>query len=346
MDKLKTTNRLLIIIVIPLLFWLLKTLDFIFIPLVMAMFIALLFLPLMRWFKNKNIPKTVSIAAIIIIMGVILKLGGELVKLSSQEILSADPEFIEKAETKLTNLIVTVEGFFGIERLEDENVVSYYFQGNNTLDNFGATFKGIQSGISTALMTLFFVILLLSESINLETIMSKTLFKQRFASIKTFAKIENDILKFVKVKFVVSLLTGIGFTIACYAFGVSFPIFWGLFAFLINFIQMIGSVISVVLLTLFALVELDSTGTLLFFIITITGVQALFGGIIEPVMMGRTFSLNIITVLVMLMLWGFIWGVPGLIMSIPITVFLKIILDQFPNTKVISSLMAGPEKKI
>lgn len=287
---------------------------------------------------------SVSIVTIIIIMGIALKLGGEVVKLSSQEILSADQEFMEKAETKLTNVIATIEGFFGIERTADEGVLGFYFQGKS-LDSFGSTFKGIQSGISTALMTLFFVILLLTESINLETIMSKTLFKQRYASIKTFAKIENDILKFVKVKFVVSFLTGVGFTIACYSFGVSFPIFWGLFAFLINFVQMIGSVISVVLLSLFALVELDSTGTLLFFILAITAVQVLFGGIIEPVMMGRTFSVNIITVLVMLMLWGFIWGVPGLIMSIPITVFLKIVFDQFPNTQVISALMSGPEKK-
>ena len=169
-----------------------------------------------------------------------------------------------------------------------------------------------------------------------------SIFKNRHASIKTFAKIEKDIIKFVKVKFVVSFLTGVGFFLACLAFDVSFPIFWGLLAFLINFIQFIGSIISVVLLSIFALVELDPSGTLVFFILVITGVQALFGGIVEPVMMGRTFSVNVVTVLVMLMLWGFIWGIPGLIMSIPITVFLRIVFDQFPQTKLISELMAGP----
>ena len=67
------------------------------------------------------------------------------------------------------------------------------------------------------------------------------------------------------------------------------------------------------------------------------------GAILEPIFMGKTFSVNVITVLVMLMLWGYIWGIPGLIMSIPITVFLKILLDQFPNTQVVASFMAGPE---
>ena len=106
---------------------------------------------------------------------------------------------------------------------------------------------------------------------------------------------------------------------------------------------MIGSVISVALLSLFAYVELDPTGMLLFFILTITAVQVLMGGILEPIFMGKTFSINVITVLVMLMLWGFIWNIPGLIMSIPITVFLKIIFEQFPKTKVIANLISGSD---
>jgi predicted PurR-regulated permease PerM len=345
MNERNTTNTLLLIIVIPLVFYLLKVLDFIFIPLTAAMFITLLFLPLMRWFKRKNIHKSFAITAVIAIIFAALKLSGEIIALSSAEILSADNAFFEQAETKVNDLILAMEGFFGIERGADEKVMSYYFPNGGSLESFGSTFNSLSSALSTTLMTIFFVILLLLESINLESIMNRAIFKKRHASIKTFAKIEKDIIKFVKVKFIVSLFTGIGFFLACLLFDVSFPIFWGLFAFLINFVQFIGSIISVVLLSIFALVELDPTGTLAIFILVITGVQALFGGVIEPVLMGRTFSVNVVTVLVMLMLWGFIWGIPGLIMSIPITVFLRIVLDQFPQTQGISALMAGPSRK-
>ena len=134
--------------------------------------------------------------------------------------------------------------------------------------------------------------------------------------------------------------------IACVIFDVSFPIFWGLFAFVINFVQMIGSVVSVIVLALFAFIELDPSGTLLLFILSITLVQVIMGGVIEPIMMGKTFALNVITVLIMLMLWGYIWNIPGLIMSIPITVFIKIVLEQFPKTKVIADLMAGTKPQI
>ena len=109
---------------------------------------------------------------------------------------------------------------------------------------------------------------------------------------------------------------------------------------------MVGSFITVILLTIFAFVELESSSILFFFFLSITGVQVLFGAILEPVFMGKSFSINVIAVLIMLMLWGFIWGIPGLIMAIPITVFVKIILEQFPGTKVIASLLSGSEKSL
>jgi len=343
MKDTKTTNLLLLIIVIPLIFYLLKTLSFIFIPLVLSMFIALLFLPLMRWLKKRRVPKPLSILIVIIIITGILKLGGELIQITSNEIILTKSEFIESAETKIVNLIVTVESFFGIERLEGETIFTHYCQKDSLFDRFGNTLDFITDTLSMTLMTAFFVILLLSESINFQTILNNTLFKLKYSSVKTFMTIEKDIIRFVKVKFIISLFTGIGFGLACYFFDISFPIFWGLFAFFINFVQMIGSVVSVVLLALFAFIELDPTGTLLFFVITITGVQVLFGGVLEPILMGKTFSLNVITILIMLLLWGYIWGIPVLIMSLPIKVFIKIVLEQFPRTKMIADLMAGSD---
>jgi predicted PurR-regulated permease PerM len=307
------------------------------------MFVALLFLPLMRWLHSKKIPKPISILIVIIIIGTVLKICGELIQLSSNEILSADNAFFDTARIKLSNVLISIESFFGIQRLGDENVISHYLQQNSLMSNIGPTFGFVKSTITMTLTTTFFVVLLLSESINFQKIMNSTLFQHKHSSVKTFLKVENDIIKFVKVKFVISLITGIGFSLACLFFDVSFPIFWGLFAFLINFVQMIGSIVSVLLLSLFALVELDSTGTLLFFILAITGVQVLMGSIIEPVFMGKVFSINVITILVMLMLWGYIWGIPGLIMSIPITVFIKIILEQFPGTKGIAAFMSGSQ---
>jgi len=339
MNDTKTTNTLLLIIVIPLVFYLLKILSFIFVPLIFSMFLALLFLPLMRWFSRKKVPKYISIFFIIVIVIGVLKISGQLVLLSSKEIMSTDTAFFQKAETKLVTLITSVESFFGVEDTEDDKSFSFIDK-DYLMANFGTTVDFIGNTLTMMLMTLFFVVLWLAESINVQKLLNTTILKQKHTSVKTFMKIEKDLITFIKVKFLVSLFTGVGISLACIFFDVSFPIFWGLFAFAINFVQMVGSFITVILLALFAFVELDPTSNLFFFILAITGVEVLFGSILEPVFMGKSFSLNVITVLVMLMLWGYIWGVPGLIMAIPITVFIKIILEQFPRTKVIANMLS------
>ena len=342
MNERRTTNILLLIIAMPVVFYVLKLLSFIFIPLVFSMFIALLFWPLVRWLRKKNTPKTISILIVILIISVFIKLTAEVIQLSSQEILASE-NLIEKAEFKLAHFILPLENYFGIERIEGKSIVLHYIQQIDLSKTFGSTIDLIGNTTSMTLMTFFFAILLLSESLNFQKILHHTVIRQQFSSVKVFMRIEKDLITFIKVKFLISLFTGIGFTLACYFFDVSFPVFWGLFAFVINFVQMVGSVISVLSLSLFAFIELDPTGILLFFILTITLVQLIMGGVLEPIFMGKSFSINVITILVMLMFWGFLWGIPGMILCIPITVFIKIILEQFPKTKVIANLMTGPE---
>ncbi|TCK66603.1 putative PurR-regulated permease PerM [Winogradskyella wandonensis] len=342
LNERRTTNILLLIIVIPIVFYLLKVLSFIFIPLIFSMFIALLFLPLMRWLGRKNIPKFFSIIIVLLLVAGGLKIGIELIQLSSKEILANNSEFLDKAEPKIESLKTYLSSSFGIEVASNKNVLAQFFQ----KENIGNTIGFLRKFLTMLLMTAFFVVLWLAESINVHTLINNTLLRQKYTSIKAFMKIEKDLIKFIKVKFLVSALTGLFTGLMCVFFDVSFPIFWGLFAFAINFVQMVGSFVSVILLSIFAFVELDTTSILLFFMLSITLVQVVFGAILEPIFMGKSFSINIIAVLVMLMFWGFLWGIPGLIMAIPITVFLKIILEQFQSTRIIASLLSGKQTTI
>jgi predicted PurR-regulated permease PerM len=343
MEKLKTTNILLLVLVLPVLFYVLKILSFIFIPVVMSMFLALLFLPLMRWFSKKNIPKPLSISLVIIIIVGLLFIGGKIIRYSTNELISVDNTFIFDAETKLLKLTVQIEEFIGIQRKQDVTVIKHYFEKNELTKYFNSTLSLIGSTVSMTLMTVFFLLLWLSESINFQKLLRNTILKKDYSSIKVFIRIENDLIRFMKVKFLISLATGVGVSLACFYFDINFPVFWGLFAFVINFIQMIGSFITVIILSLFAFLQIDISTTLLFFILSITAVQVIMGGILEPIFMGKSFSINVITILVMLSLWGYIWGIPGLIMAIPITVFLKIIFEQFTTTKILANLISGTE---
>ena len=334
----KTTNRLLLILVVPVVFYLLHIMSFIFVPLLSSMFVALLFLPIMRWLKSKGVNKVFSIIIVIILIGAMASCAIFLLRMSSREILETKDVFLSKAEVKLIDGIKGVQNYFGIESKEAITKQSL-LSSEMTKSLSGPALKLFGNVITQSLTILFFVVLWLSESINFEKILNLTIIKSKFSSVKIFRRIEKDIIKFIRVKFLVSFGTGIGTGIACYFFDVSFPIFWGIFAFAINFIQMVGSFITVILCSIFAFVELEPSSSLAFFVLTITLVQVLFGSILEPIYMGKSFKINIIMVLIMLMFWGFIWGIPGMIMSIPITVFLKIVLEQFDSTRKIAQIL-------
>lgn len=347
MKELRTTNILLLLITIPIVFFVLKTLSFLFIPLALSMFIALLFLPLMRWFRKKGIPKTASIIIIIVLISAILKTGGELIQLASKQIVAADKSTFDNAEEKLIGLIVLIEDFFGIESVHSErNILWHYIQKLKIDEKFGSVLDYIGNILSMTLMTVFFSILWLSESINFQKLLNTTIIKQSYVSVKVFRRIEKDLIKFIVVKVFVSLITGIFFALVCWGFDISFPVFWGLFAFIVNFIQMIGSFISIGALSLFSLAELEPTGSFLLFVLVLTAIQGIIGGVVEPVLMGKSFSINVISILVMLMFWGYIWGIAGMVMSIPITVFIKIILEHFKSTRVIAEILSGSEFKV
>ncbi|RYM33986.1 AI-2E family transporter [Brumimicrobium glaciale] len=342
--ELLAIRKLLLIIVVPLILYLLNLLSVIFIPFTFALFAALLFSPLMRWFRKKGVPNFIGVIIVLLIVSTGFKGAYEMVQLTGKELTSADDDFVNKFEDRINDVVSPVVDFMGIHPAEDETKFQALMNDEkisaNIFGNVGNGLNMAKNFITMLLMTLFFMVLLLAGSMNMQKVMELLIFRQKHASVKTFRQIEKDIFKFIVVKFILSFFTGLGFSLACYAFDVSFPIFWGVFAFLINFIQMIGSVISVVVLTIFALVELNVTGTLLFFIIIITGVQALFGGIIEPILMGKSFSINTVTVLIMLALWGFIWGIPGLILSIPLTALIKKIMEKFPGTSVYARIMS------
>ena len=124
MGKTRTTNLLLSVIVVTLVFYLLKILSFIFIPLTFSMFIALLFLPLMRWLGKKGVPKYISIFIVILLILLGLAITAELVHLSSKEIMASNSTFFKQAEEKLIGLKDTLESFFGMDLAKNGSLLA------------------------------------------------------------------------------------------------------------------------------------------------------------------------------------------------------------------------------
>jgi predicted PurR-regulated permease PerM len=213
MNELKTIKKLLIIITIPLVFYLLHILSFIFIPLLGAILLALFFMPMMRAMEKKGIPKLIRVSVSVLLLVAAVLAFIVLIRLSAQEILSADAGFWEKLSNKLDLLFAGILQGLGVESIQgmttfgdlmqSENMVSMIFSGS------GETIGVIGNSITKLLMMLFFLVLLLSESVNVQRIMGEVIFKRNLPSVRTYRSIEKSMVKFIKVKFLLSLFTGI-----------------------------------------------------------------------------------------------------------------------------------------
>jgi AI-2 transport protein TqsA len=343
-NKTTTTEKLLFLLVIPLVFYVLHLLKFIFIPLLFAIFIALLFMPVMRWFQRKNVHRFISLTVVLILIFAGFFATWQLVKISAYEIISGKDQLYEKLDHKIGDLLIPYAETLQITINETEGVIKSILSSEKVnsaiMSNIGQGINIMQQTLVMLLMTLFFLVLLLAGSINFKTHLLDYVFNNQMKSIRTFMRIEKSIVKFLVVKFLMSFFTGVGFSLVCFYFDISFPIFWGFFAFLINFVQMIGSIISTVFAAMFTFIEIDNTGVVLTASLLFALTQVIFGSILEPILMGKSFSINVVMVLVMLMLWGFVWGIPGLILSIPLSVLIKTVMEQFDRTKPLARLMS------
>src|SRR6056297_1552531 len=114
-DNLKTTNNLLLILAVPVVFYVLKLLSFIFIPLVLAIFIALLFMPMIRWFSRKKVPKFLALASVIFIIAAIIFGSIKLVQLSGMELTSGPETLYEQLDARIGESVVSLAEMAGIE---------------------------------------------------------------------------------------------------------------------------------------------------------------------------------------------------------------------------------------
>jgi predicted PurR-regulated permease PerM len=343
-NQIRTTNKILFILLVVVALYVLKVLTFIFAPLMFAVFIALVFTPLMRWFYKRNWPRVLPIIIVIFIIGAGLFGSIKIIQLSGREVIEGKTELYRKLDDKVGQVVVPYAELLGIELDPSKGVIKEVLQSDQINDlilrkiGFGLT--SIQKGVTMTLITFFFLLLLLAGSVNFKTVMQETLFKRPTQAIKVFMNIERSIVRFLLVKFFISLVTGILFTIICLAFNISFPIFWGLLTFTLNFIQSIGSIFITFLVSMMAVIDIQHPGSMTAAIILLIAVQILLGSVLEPILMGKSFSINIVVVLIMLMFWGFLWGIPGLVLAVPITVLLKILFEQFPQTKTLARLMS------
>ena len=278
-DSIRFTNKILLIFAVVLALYILKVLSFIFVPLAFACFFSIMFLPFMRWATRKRLPKYFSLI-IVMVMIVVVMLGSfKVLELSGSEILEGRAEMYQRLDDKLGRAVEPYVQLFEIDVKKDDGLIKGLVHSSDVtkavVSLVGPGLIHIKNFCTTVAITLFLMVLIMAGSINFKLVMQETLFSRPTQAMDVFMKIESSISKFLSVKIGTSLITGICFSIACWAYGVSFPLLWGILAFGLNFIQMIGSIFVTIAVCLMALIDIEHPGVLSASIITFVGIQIL-----------------------------------------------------------------------
>ena len=324
----------------------LKIASSVILPFTIAVLLAFVMYPIVKWLDSRWVPRFFSILLIIIIIILGLSVFGMALFTSGRNILSN----ITIYEYRLREIYIVAAQLFDLPHNETISVWENLWGqlGIRTwVGNFAVSFSNnLLNFTSTAvLVILFIVFILLEASYFREKIL--TAFEDRSNKIM---KMGNDLMiqvtRYLTAKFFISLVTGIAIFVGTWLIKLEFALFWGILAFILNFIPNLGSIAAGVATSLFALVQFwPNPIPVILVIVVILSVNMIIGNVIDPKVVGDHVGISPLVVLVSLGFWGYLWGFAGMVLSVPMTVIIKIICENIPILEPIS-VFIGSRKAV
>jgi AI-2 transport protein TqsA len=325
---------LLVFIASIIFFAVLKATASVAVPVILAIMLSFVMLPIVRNMNKIHIPWVINVAIVTILLVACIAIIGTLVAASLKTIVTQ----YTKYESKFLSIYEFVAGKF---HLKFDAGKSFFYNIQNALqgqfDVSGAIKKGIFSFsenivslVKNILLIILMVIFLLVEMhLTGEKLNEAFEGKMKGRMMNIVRRTMTQVVRFLFIKFFISLATGVLVYATAKIVRLDFAVVWGFLAFVLNFIPTFGSIVSVVATSLFALLQFfPHPGPIIFvFVMTIT-INMILGNVIEPRIEGDNLGISPFVILVMLSLWGWMWGFVGMILAVPLTVIMKIVCEN------------------
>ncbi len=344
MNENKLLNITLGIIVTALVVYILKTLKSIFIPLTFAIFLSLIFAPLVEYLKKKRFPQFLIIIILVLIIFITFNMIGTIIYTSVASFAKNFPSYEEKITLTIQNFIYKLE--IPKESLKEyiRNKVNWFdiadkLSLSKVITNTMGTFINFFINL---LLTIIFMIFIISERTQISQRISNVITeKRKHKTIKMVQAIERQIMRYIFNKTIISLITGLIGMFFVWLYGIDFVIVSGLLLFILNYIPSLGSFIASAFPIMISLVEYGLGWQTFAITISLILLQITMGNIVEPKLMGSGLRLSPLVILISLIFWYWIWGPVGMILAIPITSALSIMIRQVESLKILSAIISS-----
>ena len=306
-------------------------------PLLLAIFISILCAKPISLLEKKRVPKwfaliVVMLTLVLLFFGFSFLIGGTISSFTS------NASKYGSSLTAIINSFIQLLNEHGLNIPKDQ--VSTLIQPAKILEYTASVLNGLAHVLGNTLLIFILVLFILMES---ESFLdkAKTIFSGSNEPIAYFSTIVQNIRHYLWIKTLIGLVVGILIYIALMIIGVNYALLWALIVFLLNYIPNIGSVIATIPAVLFALVQLGIGGAL-WTLGTFMVIHNVMGNFFEPRIMGKGLGLSTLVVFLSLLLSGFLLGTVGMLLSVPITMTIKIILEQNEKTLWLAILLGTP----
>jgi predicted PurR-regulated permease PerM len=328
-------QTLLAIIAVILVGWVLKVTASVTLPLVFALFLAAIFWPLQRRFAT-HMPRgaavLLSLLAFILVVTVfvgLLWISGMVVAQGWQPYSEQFAQYQQQAQSWLQRFGLSLPGGGGQD-------------GSGITQSILTWVGGRITGFLTAfVLVIAFLVFGLLEAPDFQAKLGSIVPQQRvnawFDAINT---ITSDFQRYIIVRTLIGVITGVLVALFSWLIGLDFALIWGLTNFLLNYIPTLGSIVAVVPPVLFGLVQFQSIPMALLVLLGVGGVQFVMGQYIDPLLQGKYLALSPLVVLLSVTFWGWLWGVAGAFIGVPLTIGIVITCRHFERTRWIATLLA------
>lgn len=311
------------------------------VPFILAAFIAIICIPPLIWLQNKKVPQLLSVIIVILAILIIGWVFAAMITGAISDLTNKLPFYQER----LAVLSNQAEEWIRTLPIETpDEVFKDLLDPSLAMGAVTNTVSSIGNILTNSFLIILLVIFILLEAATLPGKI-RTAIGKPDSPLSQYNDVIKNINKYLGIKTLISIGTGFTIFLWLVILGIDFPILWGLLAFLLNFVPNIGSLLASVPPILIALVQFG-IGKALLTAIGFLVANTIFGSILEVKILGKGLGLSTLVVFISLIFWGWVLGPIGMLLSVPLTMIIKIILESNESTKGAAILLgSGSEIK-
>ncbi|MDO4429800.1 MAG: AI-2E family transporter [Lonepinella koalarum] len=317
------------------------------VPFLLSLFIAIICSPVIKWMTERKVPHWLAISILFLAILVIFFFLVGLINSSIREFSQSIPQYKVLLAERVNYLIMLAKKW-NLSININKEVISDKLDPSAIMNFVSSLLMNFSNVVSSAFVLILVVVFMLLEAptakYKLNLLLRNTAHEQ-WEEDGHLDRILEGIIRYLGVKSAVSLLTGILVWALLEIMNVQYAVLWATLTFLLNYIPNVGSIIAAVPIILQAFLL---NGFVDGFIVAggVIGINMIVGNVVEPKMMGRTLGLSTLVVFLSLLFWGWLLGTVGMLLSVPLTIALKIVLESSPSTQHYAVLLGNVQEEI